>query len=64
MGNYDVKRLRHITDQVDQAILFDLGFSSRWDDLELAYHRFMKMTRERHGTTRGTMLEEFEDDSE
>lgn len=55
MGNYDIKNVRHLTDQVDRVILGALGTPETWDDIELAYARFMKMTRERHGTTRGNM---------
>ncbi len=55
MGNYDIKNIRHLTDEVDRLILSAVGMPEVWDDLELAYARFMKMTRERHGTTRGDM---------
>ena len=57
MGNYDLKRLRYLTDEIDRLILEGLGRSDDWENVELAYHRFMKMTRERHGTTRGQMDE-------
>jgi hypothetical protein len=53
MGNYDIKRLRGLTDKSDQIALSDLGLSEHWEDIELAYSRFMKMTGERPGTTRG-----------
>jgi hypothetical protein len=55
MGNYDIKNIRNLTDEVDHLILREFGIPESWDDLELAYARFMKMTRERHGTTRGDM---------
>jgi len=56
MGNYDVKLLRPLTDQVDQLVLDHLGLASRLDDVELAYARFMKMTGERPGTWRGVAV--------
>jgi hypothetical protein len=55
MGNYDVKDLRHLTDQVDQLVLASHGWQQYWGDVELAYQRFMKMTGERPGTTRGSV---------
>jgi hypothetical protein len=53
MGNYDVKRLRNLTDTADRIVLKDLGLEDRIESVELAYDRFMKMTGERPGTTRG-----------
>ena len=52
MGNYDVKRVRHLTDVADRLVLESLGLGGYWEDLELEYVRFMKMTGERPGTTR------------
>lgn len=52
MGNYDIKQLRHLTDEVDHIILRAYGLSEHMDDLELAYVRFMKMTGDRPGTIR------------
>ena len=52
MGNYDVKTVRHLTDAVDHLVLDALGLDRYWEDLELEYVRFMKMTGERPGTTR------------
>lgn len=64
MGNYDIKNVRYITDEVDRLILREVGMADVWDDLELAYARFMKMTRERHGTTRGNMGDLESDESD
>jgi len=55
MGNYDVKYLRDLTDQVDQVVLASHGLEGYWEDVELAYQHFMKMTGERPGTTRGSV---------
>ena len=52
MGNYDVKLVRHLTDVADRSILEALGLEEYWEDLELEYARFFKMTGERPGTTR------------
>lgn len=54
MGNYDIKCIRNITDQADMLLLESLGLAEHWDDISLAYARFMKMTGERPGTTRET----------
>lgn len=54
MGNYDVKQLRDTTDQVDLLLLEDTGLTRFWDAVQLGYARFMKMTGERPGTTRGS----------
>ena len=52
MGNYDIKCVREITDVADRLVLDALGLGAYWDDLELEYQRFLKMTGERPGTTR------------
>ena len=52
MGNYDIKCVRHLTDVADRLVLDTLGLGAYWDDLELEYVRFLKMTGERPGTTR------------
>ncbi len=52
MGNYDVKCIREITDAADILVLRDLGLDGHWEDVELAYARFMKATGERPGTRR------------
>lgn len=57
MGNYDIKYLRPITDQVDKLLLSHYNLQKHWDDIELAYLHFMKMTGERPGTTRGSISE-------
>ena len=52
MGNYDIKCVRHLTDEADRLVLQSLGLGGYWEDLELEYVRFLKMTGERPGTTR------------
>lgn len=52
MGNYDIKCVRHLTDQVDALLLEDLGLSEYRSDLELFYDSFAKQTGERAGTVR------------
>jgi len=52
MGNYDIKYVRHLTDEVDKLILEAFGLQDYWEDLELAYSHFMKATGERPGTRR------------
>ena len=52
MGNYDIKCVRHLTDVADRLVLDAIGLGAYWDDLELEYVRFLKMTGERAGTTR------------
>ena len=52
MGNYDIKCVRDLTDEVDIVVLKSYGLEHHWDDIELAYARFMKMTGERPGTVR------------
>ena len=52
MGNYDVKYVRELTDNVDRLILNGLGLGHYWEALELAYAHFMKATGERPGTLR------------
>jgi hypothetical protein len=58
MGNYDIKCLRHLTDEIDRYLLEVLDASDTWEDVEVAYARFMKMTKERPGTTRADLSEE------
>ena len=58
MGNYDIKYLRHITDEIDRYLLEVLDATDAWEDVEIAYARFMKMTKERAGTTRADLSEE------
>ncbi len=52
MGNWDIKRVRHITDEADMTILDAFGLGGRWEDLELFYAGFAKATGERPGTVR------------
>lgn len=52
MGNYDVKYVRELTDRADRLLLEACGFEKYWDDVEVAYSRFMKATGERPGTVR------------
>lgn len=52
MGNYDVKFVRHLTDEADRVILSALGLEDYWPEVELFYAAFLKVTGERPGTTR------------
>ena len=52
-GNYDVKSVRHITDEIDRLILKSIGMEDHWEDLQLFYAAFLKQTGEA-----GTVLRE------
>ena len=52
MGNYDLKCVRHLTDAADRKLLDAFNLGDYWEDIELAYAHFMKMTGERPGTIR------------
>jgi type I restriction-modification system DNA methylase subunit len=52
MGNYDMLRCRHITDQADRLVLGTLGLGHLWPALLLADDRLNKQTGERPGTER------------
>ena len=52
MGNYDMSRCRHITDQADRLILEHLGLGEYWPDILLADAWLAKATGERPGTRR------------
>jgi hypothetical protein len=52
MGNYDMSRCRHITDESDQLILRALGLDEFWCDILLADAGLAKVTGERPGTRR------------
>lgn len=52
MGNYDIKHVRHLTDQVDALLLEDFGLTEYLPDLALFYDGFAKQTGERPGTVR------------
>lgn len=52
MGNYDMSRCRHITDEADQEVLKALGLEHYWDAILLADARLAKATGERPGTER------------
>jgi ssDNA-binding replication factor A large subunit len=58
MGNCDIEYLRRLTDEIDRYLLEVLDASDTWEDVEVAYARFMKMTKERPGTTRADLSEE------
>jgi hypothetical protein len=42
VGNYNLAKCRHITDQSDLIFAESLGFSSAWDDVELYYSQVVK----------------------
>jgi hypothetical protein len=52
MGNYDMSRCRHITDQADTLVLKTLGLENLWPAVLLADARLVKATGERPGTER------------
>ncbi|RZV42606.1 MAG: hypothetical protein EX269_14645 [Acidimicrobiales bacterium] len=52
IGNYDLNRCRHITDQAEQLILGALELSHLWPAVLLADARSQKATGERPGTER------------
>jgi Eco57I restriction-modification methylase len=52
MGNYDMLRCRHITDEADQVVLGALGLAHLWPTVLLADARLAKATGERPGTER------------
>lgn len=52
MGNYDMSRCRHITDESDQLVLDHFGLSDLWPTVLLADARLAKVTGERPGTRR------------
>jgi len=52
MGNYDMLRCRHITDQADLLVLDTLGLGELWPSVLLADDRLNKQTGERPGTER------------
>ncbi len=55
-GNYDVKSVRHITDEIDRLILKSIGMEDYWEDLQLFYATFVKQTGEA-----GTVFKELPD---
>jgi len=52
MGNYDMSRCRHLTDQADRLVLKALGQEDLWPEVLLADSRLAKATGERPGTRR------------
>lgn len=42
VGNYDVRKIRHLTDPVDQLVLRSIGLEDHWADLQLFIAAFMK----------------------
>jgi hypothetical protein len=52
MGNYDMSRCRHLTDQADRLVLKALGQEDLWSQVLLADSRLAKATGERPGTRR------------
>lgn len=41
-GNYDVREIRHLTDDIDRLILKQIGLEDHWADLQLFIAAFMK----------------------
>ncbi len=52
MGNYDMLRCRHVTDESDQIVLEALGLGELWPAVLLADDHLLKITGERPGTER------------
>jgi hypothetical protein len=52
MGNYDMSRCRHITDQADQLVLDLFGIGDLWPTVLLSDASLAKVTGERPGTRR------------
>ena len=42
LGNYDVRKIRHLTDQIDKLILRELRLENHWPALQLFYSHFTK----------------------
>ena len=45
-GNYDVRKIRHLTDQIDRLILSSIGLEDHWPALQLFYASFTKQSRD------------------
>lgn len=52
MGNYDMSRCRHITDEADRLVLAHFGVGHLWPTVLLADASLAKVTGERPGTRR------------
>lgn len=52
MGNYDMSRCRHITDQADELVLDLFGVADLWPSVLLSDASLAKVTGERPGTRR------------
>ena len=46
-GNYDVRKIRHLTDQIDRLILEQLDLEDHWNTLQLFYAKFTKQSTDR-----------------
>ena len=42
-GNYDVRKIRHLTDKIDKLVLRELGLEEHWPALQLFYAHFTKL---------------------
>lgn len=47
VGNYDTRKIRHMTDQIDHLILEEFGLKDHWDKLQLFYAIFTKQSTDR-----------------
>ena len=43
-GNYDIRQLRHLTDEIDRIVLKEAGLEDSWDTLQLFYASFTKQS--------------------
>ena len=46
IGNYNLARCRHVTDETDKALLKALGLSDLWDEIELEYSQIVRTSFE------------------
>ena len=45
-GNYDVRKIRYLTDKIDRLILASIGLEDHWPALQLFYASFTKQSRD------------------
>ena len=46
-GNYDARKIRYLTDQIDKYILEEIGLEDHWNTLQLFYAEFTKQSSNR-----------------
>ena len=45
LGNYDVRKIRNLTDQIDKLVLRELGLEDHWPALQIFYSHFTKQAK-------------------